>query len=143
MSVYKSKGSKSFRYDFWCGGYRFVGNCGESKTKREAKSVERKARIEAREEIARLNTLKGGPLTLDYAAGRYFAERGQHHAVPATALTNLNRILKFLGKDKLLSDITDNDVAKLIAWRRGHRVKDRKTAPLVSLRPLIALPLFP
>src|SRR5262249_15922287 len=29
-------------------------------------------------------------------------------------------VLEYFSKDKLITDITDDDVAKLVAWRRGH-----------------------
>ena len=34
---------------------------------------------------------------------------------------NLALLIEFFGKDKLITDITDDDVTKLVAWRRGHR----------------------
>ena len=34
----------------------------------------------------------------------------------------LGLVLQFFGKDKLITEIADDDVAKLVAWRRGHRV---------------------
>jgi integrase len=33
-------------------------------------------------------------------------------------------VIEYLGKDKLLTEITDDDVIKLVAWRRGHRRQD-------------------
>ena len=33
-------------------------------------------------------------------------------------------LVDHLGKDKLLTEITGNDVAKLVAWRRGHKRRD-------------------
>src|SRR5262249_16271562 len=32
----------------------------------------------------------------------------------------LGLLLKFFGQDKLLTDVTGDDVAKLVAWRRGQ-----------------------
>jgi hypothetical protein len=32
-------------------------------------------------------------------------------------------MIEFFGKDKLLTEITGDDVARLVAWRRGHRGK--------------------
>src|SRR5262245_50039892 len=130
MSVYKAKGSKTFRYDFWCGGYRFVGNCGlAAKTKRQAQGVERKAKAEAKARRLPDEAAKGGPMKLDLGAVRYYNEVGQHRAAPETILTNLNRLIAFFGKGKRLSDISDDDVAKLIAWRRGHSVDRHRKKP--------------
>ena len=33
-------------------------------------------------------------------------------------------LIEFFGKDKLITEITDDDVARWCAWRRGHRRKD-------------------
>ena len=50
---------------------------------------------------------------------------------------NLSLLIDFLGATKLITEITDNDVAKLVAWRRGHRVVHSKKSkpencPLIS-----------
>ncbi|HMF28932.1 MAG TPA: site-specific integrase, partial [Candidatus Cybelea sp.] len=51
--------------------------------------------------------------------GRYWTEHGQHLA--GTNLWGwLGVVLDFFGKDKLITDITDDDVARFVAWRRGH-----------------------
>src|SRR5262249_52769724 len=34
--------------------------------------------------------------------------------------------------DKVLTEITGNDVAKLVAWRRGHRANGNGPRPLIS-----------
>ena len=35
----------------------------------------------------------------------------------------MERLIEFFGKDKLITEITGDDVAKLVAWRRGHRIE--------------------
>ena len=50
------------------------------------------------------------PLTLRFAAGRYWAEAGEHHADKSATWTNLNRLVDYFGKDKRLDQITDADV---------------------------------
>src|SRR5262249_3843217 len=35
----------------------------------------------------------------------------------------LSLLIEFFGKDKLITDITHDDVRALIAWRRGHRTQ--------------------
>ena len=59
-------------------------------------------------------------LRLDDIAGRYWTEHAQHLAEAPTAWGRLQLLIKFFGKDKLITDITGDDVAKLVAWRRGH-----------------------
>jgi integrase len=64
-------------------------------------------------------------------AGRYWQEVGQHHAGDGARNTwrELARLVEFFGKDKLLTEITGDDIAKLVAWRRGHRIRDRLISP--------------
>ena len=38
----------------------------------------------------------------------------------------------YFGKDKLLSEITDNDVSRLVAWRRGQRKWERNNMQLIA-----------
>jgi len=52
-------------------------------------------------------------------------EHGQHLA--GTNMWGwLGLVLEFFGKDKLITEITDDDVPKLVAWRRGHRLPNGK-----------------
>src|SRR5262249_21215022 len=41
----------------------------------------------------------------------------------------LARLIQFFGKDKLLTEIAGNNVAKLVAWRRGHQVRGKLISP--------------
>jgi Phage integrase family len=120
MSVYKPKGREEYIYDFWLDGRRFFGPAGSEK--REALKVEASAKDRARALIKAQPAATSGPLTLDIAIGRYWAEWGQHQKNSKDLWRDFCRLSDYLGKDKLLSDITDNDVAKLVAWRRGHRI---------------------
>jgi hypothetical protein len=141
MSVYKPKGRKEYVYDFWIEGYRFHGNTERSE-KREALKVEEEEKEAARKQVSAVgNTKPAAPLTLDTTIGRYWLEWGQHQKNAAALKRDFTRIISFHGKDKLLSDLTDDDVAKLVAWRRGHRVirryknpndKRAKAAPLIT-----------
>jgi integrase len=74
-------------------------------------------------------------LQLDHLADRYWDEVGQHHAGANNTERDLGRLVDYFGKTKLLTELTDNDVAKLVAWRRGHRVirsASGKEGPLIS-----------
>jgi integrase len=136
MSVYKPKGSPFYQYDFQMRGRRFHGST-KCRSRREAEAVERGERERARE-LLKVARGGAGALTIDVAAGRYWAEVGRHHADSAGTFRDLERLIGYFGKDKLLAEITDDDVAKLVAWRRGHRVLGRSTkmsgkgAPLVT-----------
>lgn len=136
MSVYKPKGREEYVYDFWFRGRRFHGPAGSER--REALKEEAKAREEAKKSVAVKKA--DGPLTLRLAIGRYWTEHGEHRKNAQDLWSNFRRLIQYLGPDKLLSDITDDDVAKLVAWRRGHRVIRRfknQSDPRARAQPLI------
>jgi integrase len=68
-------------------------------------------------------------LKLDHVAERYWQEIGRHHVGAATTERDIARLIGFFGPDKLLSEIGDDEVTKLVAWRRGHRIKDHRKKP--------------
>jgi len=62
-------------------------------------------------------------LRLDDVAGRYWMEHGQYLA--GTNLWGwLGLVLEHFGKDKLVTDITDDEVAQFVARQRARRRKD-------------------
>ena len=133
MSVYKTKRSPYFLYDFQTRGCRFHGSTKKT-NRREAETVEA-------EELERAKrAIKAGQSTsleLDDVAGRYWQEIGQHHAGATNTERDLARLVEYFGSTRLLTDIIDDDVAKLVAWRRGHRVirskgAKRENCPLIS-----------
>jgi integrase len=71
-------------------------------------------------------------MTIDAAAGRYWSEVGQGHACASETFVNLERLVGYFGKDKLLAEITDDDVAKMVAWRRSHHRWGRKDFSLIA-----------
>lgn len=137
MSIYRPKGSPYYHYDFQIRGHRFFGTA-KTADKREAKRVEEDERKKAKQTVVDLARAKNAPLNMDAAAGRYWQEVGRHHAGADTTWVNLERLIGYFGKEKRLVDITSDDVAKMVAWRRGHKVdRHRKRAseiedPLVS-----------
>jgi integrase len=126
MSVFKRKGQAVYSYDFVVSGRRYTGSTG-SENRREAEKIADAARKKARAEIAADEAAGSGPLTLKGAAGRYWSEVGQYHANSDTTLRNLARLQDFFGDDRRLDSITDDDIAKLVAWRRAQTVKGRRT----------------
>jgi integrase len=130
MSVYKSKKSPYYWYDFECQGHRFFGST-KCESKREAEAVEGAERERAKREITAARGAETS-LQLDDVALRYWNEVGQHHVGADSTYRDLGRLMDYFGSTKLLTEITDDDVAKLVAWRRGHRVKSRKDAPLIA-----------
>ena len=128
MSVYPDPRSPYYQYDFQCGGHRFHGST-KARTRREAEKVERAEREKAKVQVTALKAAKCS-LRLDDIAGRHWTEHAQHLAEAATAWGRIQLLIQFFGPDKLITDIIGDDVARLVAWRRGHRV--RKNGPLVS-----------
>jgi integrase len=59
-------------------------------------------------------------------------DQAQYDAAPDATETNLARLVDYFGKAKSLTDIDHSEAKKMVAWRRGHRIKGRKNAPLIS-----------
>ncbi len=133
MSLYRPKNSPFWHYDFRRGGHRFFGSTRE-RSKRAAAEVERKEQKKAAERVAALAAARNGPLTLtfDLAAGRYWSEAGQFKRNTADLKRDIARLIGYFDPDRLLADIDDNEVAKLVAWRRGQRRKLAGRAPLIA-----------
>jgi hypothetical protein len=139
MSVYPHKESLFYHFDFQFKGRRFHGSTGCT-NKREAETFERAERERAKQEA------KVAPSAvstkLDDVAGRYWSEVGQHHVGSDTTWRDIERLIGYFGPTKLLTEIRDDDVAKLVAWRRGQQAAWKKkikgklvqnpAAPLVS-----------
>jgi integrase-like protein len=122
MSVTKDPRSPFYRYDFVINRRRFFGSTKVT-TEREAKGVERIERERAKKQIAQ-ERAAATSLRLDDVAGRYWLEIGQHHAGADNTERQLDLLIAcpHLGPDILMTDITGDHVAKLVAWRRGHRI---------------------
>jgi integrase len=121
VSVYKDPRSPYFQFDFWWRGHRFHGST-KTTIKREAEKVENAEREKARQRVAQFEAARTS-LRLDDVAGRWWSEVGAHLAGGGArnAWRELDRLIAFFGKDKVLTEITGGDMAKLVAWRRGHR----------------------
>src|ERR1700733_10859622 len=122
MSVYRAKDSPFYQYDFQLRGQRFHGSTKQT-SKREAEKAEHAERDRARKLLDQV-TAAATSLRLDDVAERYWNEVGQHHAGGDNTWRQLGVLIEHFGKDKLLTEITGNDVAKLVAWRRGHKRQD-------------------
>jgi integrase len=118
MSVYKDPRSPYWQFDFQWRGHRFHGST-KARTRREAEKVEKVEFEKARQHVEQTEAARTS-LRLDDIAGRYWTEHAQHLAEAATAWGRLRLLIAFFGKDKLITDFTGDDVARLVAWRRGH-----------------------
>ncbi|MDQ2083675.1 tyrosine-type recombinase/integrase [Xanthobacteraceae bacterium Astr-EGSB] len=124
MSVYRPKGSTVYVFDFQLDGHRFCGTTGATE-RRAAEQVEADERRRSREKLDREAVCAGAPLTINLACDRYWIEDGQHKSNSKDLFRDLGRLVDFFGENRLLADIRDDDVAKLVAWRRGHHVQRR------------------
>jgi integrase len=121
VSIYRDSRSPYWQYDFQWRGRRFHGSTKVT-TRREAEAVERAERERARAFVAQTEAARTS-LRLDDVAGRYWIEHAQHLTGAPTAEGHLALLIKFFGKDKLITEIDDDDVTRFVAWRRGHRGK--------------------
>jgi integrase len=130
MSVFRKKRSPYWHYDFQWRGRRFHGST-KCTTRREADKVEAAEREKAKQFVAQTEAARTS-LRLDDVAGRYWSEHAQHLAGAPNAEGNLALLIEYFGKDKLITDITGDDVARLVAWRRGHRKNRVRNTNLIS-----------
>jgi integrase len=123
VSVYKNNDGRSpyWHYDFQIRGHRFHGST-KCKTRREAEKVEAAEREKAKALLTQTEHARTS-LRFDDVAERYWNEVGQHHARADATEHRLALLIEFFGKDKLLTNITGDDVTKLVAWRRGQRAR--------------------
>ncbi len=126
MSVYKPKNSPYWHFDFQIAGVRFHGSTGTT-VKGKARVIEAQRRNEV---VSGDGPRKRQPMTLNEAADRYMVEIAEHQPSAGTTEYQLANLIRALGKDTLLSEITDNEIAELVARRRGH--KDRHGNHLIA-----------
>jgi integrase len=126
VSVRRDPRSPFYQYNFQIRGHRFYGST-KCTTRREAEAVEADERRRAKERIEQARHAATS-LRLDDVAGRYWQEVGQHHAGADNTERLIGLLIQYFGKDKLITEIIDDDVARLVAWRRGHRVVRSKRA---------------
>jgi integrase len=119
VSLYRRARSPYWYFDFYWRGHRFHRST-KATNKREAEKVEAAERERAKALVAQLEQAKTS-LRLADIASRYWTEHAQHLAGAPNTWTLLGILLEYFGKDKLLTEIADDDVARLVAWRRGHR----------------------
>jgi integrase len=136
MSVTRDPRSPYYRFNFQVGGCRFFGST-KATTRREAEKVEAVERDKARAQVKQAKAARTS-LRLDDVGERYWQEVGQHHKGADNTERQLAYLIEFFGKDKLITEITGDDVTRLVAWRRGHRVRKKGPTNSSDLNPLIS-----
>jgi integrase len=116
MSTYCPKGSTVFYFDFVIDGQRHYGST-RCKTKRDAEKVEAKLRAEA---MLSRGQRKRQPITIDEAAALYEDRLRANGKWSPTQDYLIASIVEGIGGTKLLSAITQADLAKHFARRAGQ-----------------------
>lgn len=123
MSVYKSKKSPFYQYDFQIGGHRFYGST-ECASRREAEKFEAVERDRRKKQVKAMRRSKAS-LALDDVAARLWNDSAQYDSEPKATETNLARLIKYFGPSKPMTEIDHKAAKGMVSWRRGHRVSRR------------------
>jgi hypothetical protein len=120
-SVYRDKKSPYYQTDIWIDGDKFSRSSRKT-SRREAEAEADRLEQKLRDQL-KVETATAVSLRVDDVALRYMTDIGDHHAGEGASITEgkVARLVKYFGPDKLMTDITHDDVVKLVNWRRGHR----------------------
>jgi len=121
MSIWKRPGQDTWSYDFTLRGHRYSGNTGAT-SKREAERAETRLKEAARTQAREQAGQPSQGLSVGAAVSRYWTEVGQHHANADSTLTDLAWLERHFGKTRLIASITNQEVAAMVAKRRGEGV---------------------
>lgn len=121
MSVYKPAKSRFWHYDFVIEGRRVHGSTGQT-TRRAAEAWERKKRLE----IATGQHGQVAKMTLNEAAGRWWAEKGIGRGDAVDVERRIGVLLQLIGKNTVLGDIDQPTVAAAVEKRRGITLRRGK-----------------
>jgi hypothetical protein len=130
VSVFKVKKSPYYQFDFVLRGHRFYGST-ECTVRKEAEKFEAVEREKAKELVKAMKRSKAS-LLIDDVAARLWNEQAQYDADPEATETNFARLVDYFGKSRSLTEIDHAAAKKMVAWRRGHRIKGRADALLIS-----------
>jgi len=135
MSVYKRPDASAYWCEFHIDGDRFRLATGQTE-RRAAQIAEKrlKAEIETRRAAeAKARAEWGGKAapTMGALVVLYWEQVGQYHAVPKTTWRALEWLTDHFGEETLITEITGQRIAEMVARRRGIRVvRDKATGRL-------------
>lgn len=124
MSVYKPAKSRFYQYDFQYKGKRYTGSTGVA-TMRKAEDVERKVRADV---ALGLYDDQAG-MTLDEAAGQWWEEVGKNLRTARDVERRLEILLRLMGPETRLVDITTRKVSAAIEKRRSETFQKAPDRP--------------
>jgi ribosomal protein S15P/S13E len=131
-SVYKDKKSPYYQTDIWIDGNKFSRSTRKT-SRREAEAEADRLEQKLRDDL-KVETIAETSLRIDEVALHYMKDVGDHHAGEGASITEgkVARLVKYFGKEKLMTEITHDDVVKLVKWRRVHKVGTGKNARPIS-----------
>lgn len=137
MSVYKSKKSPYYQFDFQHGGTRFFGST-QCTSRKEAEKFEAIEREKAKVLVKAAKRSKTSLLLGDVIA-RLWNDKAQYDADPDATWVNFERLVGYFGEATPLTDIDHPAALKMVAWRRGQRVsrRGRRTKEQEEALPLV------
>jgi site-specific recombinase XerD len=116
MSVYRHKGSQYYHFDFQMRGTRFSGSTATD-NEHDARAFEEAEKVRAKDLFELMDAEQRAPMTVARALTRWWDEHGQH-----LSDTNIKSAIDWqiahFGTKKLLHEVTDDDVSKMVADRR-------------------------
>lgn len=138
-NVHKPENSPYWHYEFVVGGRRLRGSTG-CKTRPEALAVAKAAKEQAQRNAKSQAVLSSdvASLQMQDVGLRYWLEKKDTLAGARNVHKDVIRLVEFFGKTKLLTEIDDNDVAKLVAWRKAQRVVPMHTKKKPEACPFVA-----
>jgi integrase len=119
-SIYKTPKSKFYQCDIWVKGRKYSRSTGRT-SGREAEGAAREIEKELIAEQAAAAE-SAVSLALDAVGGRYMEEVADHLVNPEKLRAQVVYLVKHFGPAKLITAITTDDVATLIAKRRRELV---------------------
>jgi len=129
--VYVSKNGRFYHAEIWVNGKQYRRSTGET-SRRKAVEAARKIEEDLIEQ-AEAEAEAGTSLQLKDVGTRYMAYIGDFHAGANNTERLVALLLKFFNPNKLITDITQDDVLALRAWRRKQH-----TGPKLARRPISA-----
>lgn len=118
MGLYKRADSPTWWYSFTVNGRRFRGSTGAT-VKGVAKGIEAARRTEAAHEQPQRDKWRVHVMT-----GTYLSNHAANLPSVATATYQLENINRLIGKDRYIADLSDSDVIKFRADRKGEGVSN-------------------